>query len=583
MVTTVEPATLELQGTKSQQRLASSVFALASLHGRFMSIDAAIRLPLDVVVEHLRSSDESIDEGKVLVAVEANPHVFSVETNDERTFLLTSRAGIAPLATPPRSSHTFVERFMRPLPKPELPPQPAKPRVRVAPSWTTWEPALADYPDVTVPLEPADGAPLDLPLVEIVPAAELLEPDEPAAILPELEEELVPEPTPARTITVPVIPAIDVSSVDDEDLASAIRERLRSDIRVANFGEQWMAEENVPRFSRGDLRRMKDYIQEQEQPLTDDVLVQDVLMMRGNAPDFELMRFAVNYRLTREHRDFDFVGTANQRFWSTSGLPQIGTTRRKPNEIGTDLRYLLDESPDEPVYRSLKAIDHVVTFYEYYHGLLPYDAEMQELLPAPLLPDQRSAVLTFECPQSYTTYLVELRYPTPNRGGFILGLDDFFTENLVPGAYLSIARTDNDGHYQVEYLPAGNQQGRLLELEERRAQRYVFRPTTYACAVADEWLLSEERFPRLASEKPLDEKVRRRPESVVAATFERIAEKSDEPGYSVPFHDLLAAVNVERPFSERYLRQILETDETGAFARDPDGSDAYTYVPGSTS
>jgi hypothetical protein len=46
---------------------------------------------------------------------------------------------------------------------------------------------------------------------------------------------------------------------------------------------------------------------------------------------------------------------------------------------------------------------------------------------------------------------------------------------------------------------------------------------------------------------------------------------------------LMAAVNIERPFSERYLRSILENDETGAFARDPDGNDAYTYVPGSTS
>ena len=137
---------------------------------------------------------------------------------------------------------------------------------------------------------------------------------------------------------------MDVSAVDDFELAEAIRERLRADIRVANFGDQWMAEEQVPRFSRGDLRRIKDYIQEQEQPLTDDVLVQDVLMVRPNSPDFELMRFAVNFRLSREHRDFDFVGTTNQRFWSTSSLPQIGTTRRKPNEIGTDFRYLVEET-----------------------------------------------------------------------------------------------------------------------------------------------------------------------------------------------------------------------------------------------
>ncbi len=69
----------------------------------------------------------------------------------------------------------------------------------------------------------------------------------------------------------------------------------------------------------------------------------------------------------------------------------------------------------------------------------------------------------------------------------------------------------------------------------------------------------------------------------MAATFERIGDQSDGPGYSVNFADLLAAVNIERPFSERMLRSILETDETGAFARDTDKADAYTYVPGSVS
>ena len=228
----------------------------------------------------------------------------------------------------------------------------------------------------------------------------------------------------------------------------------------------------------------------------------------------------------------------------------------------------------------MKSVDHVLTFYEYYRSACCRTTrEMQALLPAPVLPNQRSAVLTFECPQSYTTYLVELRYPTPNRGGFILGLDDFYNENLVPGAMISIERTENDGHYLVQFRPASGQSGRLLELEDRR-QRYVFRPTTYSCGVIDESFLTEERFPNLASEKPLDEKVRRRPESVVAATFERISHKSDGPGFVAEFHDLMAAVNIERPFSERYLRSILENDETGAFARDPDGNDAYTYVPG---
>lgn len=589
MVSTAEPQTLKFRGSKDEQRLAASVFNIANVHGRFMSVDAPIRLPLTAVAEFLAGADGDADEKGIEQAVSANPHVFALESVEDRQYLVTTRSGAAPVAAASLSAHTFVARFMTPLPKPEAPPEPPRPRVRVAPSWATWEPAFGDLDAAADHLDYHEG------LVTIERAEDQIDellgvvPTEPAVTIvttdaePIVDEEPVAEPATARTITVPMVPSLDVTTVDDEDLASAIRERLRADIRVANFGEQWMAEDNVPRFSRGDLRRMKDYIQEQEQPLTDDVLVQDVLMVRPNAPDFDLVRFAVNFRLSREHRDFDFVGTTNQRFWSTSGLPQIGTTRRKPNEIGTDFRYLIDETRDEPAYRSLKSLDHVVTFYEFHHGLLPYDAEMQRLLGAAVLPDQRSAVLTFETPQSYTTYLVELRFPTPNRGGFILGLDDFYAENLVPGALISISRTDSDGHYQVEFLPAGNQQDRLLELDERRAQRYVFRPTTYGCAVADEWLLTEDRFPRLGSEKPLDEKGRRRPESVVAATFERIGNKGEEPGYSVQFQDLLAAVNVERPFSERFLRHVLETDETGAFARDPDGSDAYTYVPGNVS
>src|SRR5262249_23114325 len=157
-----------------------------------------------------------------------------------------------------------------------------------------------------------------------------------------------------------------------------------------------------------------------------------------------------------------------------------------------------------------------------------------------------------ECPQSYTTYLVELRYPTPNRGGFILGLDDFYNENLVPGALITIERSDNDGHYLVKYIQAPSQSARLLELEDRR-QCYVFRPTTYACGVIDEYLLNEDRFPNLGTEKPLEEKIRRRPESVIAASFERLGHQSDGPGFVATFDDLMAAVNIERPFSEHYL------------------------------
>jgi hypothetical protein len=539
-----------------------------------MSADAPIRVSIASIAEFMRSTGEADPDARIVAAIERNPTVFAREEIDGEPFIVTTRAGRPPIGRA-ASINSFAQRFMTPLPKPERPAAPVRERPRVDPSWVALPAVLEGMDELAAEMIEPETATVEL----AAPAIEL--PAEAPAEAAESEPEPEPAVPAARTITLPPIVPTDVTGVDDIELANAIRERLSADPRIANFGEQWMMEDRTPRFSRGDLRRMKDYLQEQERPLTDDVLAQDVLQARPGTPEFDLFRFAVDYRLSREHREFEFVGTANQRFWTTSGLPQLGTTRRKPNEIGADYRFLLDEAPAEPAYRSRDSVDHVLTFYEYVHGLLPYDADMQALLPPPLLPNQRAAVLTFECPQSYTTYLVELRFPTPNRGGYILGLDDFYNENLVPGSIISISRTENDGHYRVEYIPEAGQSARLLELDERRAPRYVFRPTTFSSGVDDAMLLTEERFGRLANEKPLDEKIRRRPESVVAATFERVGENRDG-NYSADFVTLLAGVNIERPISATLLRSILDNDDSGAFSRDPDGHDAYTYVPGTT-
>jgi hypothetical protein len=550
----VKPAP-QFAGSKREQELAEKIMGLVSARGMFMSANSPIRIALRSLAEFLDAQGEKDSRPRIDAVLAANPSVFALEEVDGESYLVTTRDGRAPQTAEAGTGHTFASRFHSPLPKPERPAPRALPRQEAAPV------------DVLAELE-------DLQVEESAATAE---------IQTQIDEEPVEQaPAPvARTVTTQAAKPTDVTEVDDVNLAVALRERLGADPRVAKFGEQWLMEDRVPRFSRGDLRRLRDYMQEKEQPLTDEDLAQDVLGVRPGSPEFELVRFALNYRLSNEHREFEFVGTANQRFWSTSGLPQIGTTRRKLTEIGTDYRYLLDEEPAAPAYRSRESIDHTLMFYEYIHGLLPYDADMQALLPGPMTSSQRSAVLTFECPQAFTTYLVELRYPTPNRGGFILGLDDFYSENLVPGAIISIQRSDNDGHYRVEFLAETARSDQLLELDERRATRYVFRPTTYACGVEDAQLLSESRFGGLANEKPLDEKVRRRPEAVVAATFERIGLERDG-NFSIDFETLLAAVNVERPMSGTLLRSILEQDDTGAFSRDPEVADSYTYVPGTT-
>jgi hypothetical protein len=550
----LKPA-LQFAGSKRERELAEKVMGLILARGMFMSANAPIRVPFGSLAEFLASQGEKDARARIDALVVANPDIFAVEEVNGEPYLVTTRDGRAPQVAHPEARHTFASRFHTPLPKPEG--VVSRPRPRQ-------EPAPIDV------LAEIDGLQIEEPAEQ---------PESQPTIVEEPIEE-VPVAV-ARTITTQTATPTDVTEVDDVNLAVALRERLSTDPRVANFGEQWLMEDRVPRFSRGDLRRLRDYMQEKEQPLTDDDLAQDVLGVRPGTPDFELIRFALDYRLSNEHREFEFVGTANQRFWSTSGLPQIGTTRRKLTELGSDYRYLLDEEPATPSYRSRESVDHTLTFYEYIHGLLPYDDEMQALLPGPMTSGQKSAVLTFECPQSFTTYLVELRYPTPNRGGFILGLDDFYSENLVPGAIISIQRTENDGHYKVEYLPESARSDQLLELDERRATRYVFRPTTYACGVEDAQLLSESRFGGMANEKPLDEKIRRRPEAVIAATFERVGLERDG-NFSIDFDTLLAAVNIERPMSGTLLRSILEHDDTGAFSRDPEAADSFTYVPGTT-
>lgn len=564
---TVAPGSLVFSGSGSEQEHAAELFRLMQSAGRFMAVDAPIRLPVDTAVEFF--VDKNISRSQLLAAVAANPNTFALDESGETPVIETTRAGVATAERRVDQSHGFAARLMTPAPKRERADFTLRPRLRTDSNWSILDVQTTDL-DARSAASLAQGFSLTEPVEEEI----TLE------VVAEIEEITAAEPV--RTITVPVAatPATDVSDASDADLEAALIERLGADGQVAMFDGQWMLEDRVPRFSKGELRKLKDYIVEQEQPLTDEVLIQDVLDVRPRSSDFELMRFALNYRLSKEHRDFEFVGTSGQRFWSTSALAPIGTSLRKPNEIGTDFKYLLEEAPTAPDYRSRKELSHVLTFYEYTLGLLPYDNEMQALLPPPVTPGQRTAVLTFECPQVYTTYLVELRFPTPNRGGFIVGLDDFYTENLVPGALLSIRASQNDGHYIVEYASAASQSQRLLELEERK-QRYVFRPTSFACGVLEESLLTEDLWSRLNGEKPLDEKTRRRPESVVAITFERLGKQFEGGGYTASFAQLFAGVNIERPFSETLLRSILENDDSGAFAKDPDGPDGYTYIPGS--
>jgi hypothetical protein len=383
----------------------------------------------------------------------------------------------------------------------------------------------------------------------------------------------------ARRSTVETEIVSDVTDLSDETLSELLTNQLRDDLTVANFGDEWMLEEKVSRLSRGDLRRTREYLVERNEPLTDEVLLQDVLGLRPNAENYAAMKFALNYRLSREQREFEYVGTAAQRFWTTGGLPVIGTTKRKASEIGQDYRFLLNEERAElPAGESV--VEHVLSFYEYQYGVLPLDGLLSALMPAAEIPDQRAAILIFESPQTYETFHIELRFPTGNRGGYLAGFDRFFLENLVPGALFTIERNE-EGRYLIEYLPVSGEDRKLLQIDEKRG-RYVFRPMTFYCATQEDMVLSENRFPQLANVPLLEERARRRPELALVATFERIGEQvgtSDSPKFMAIMDDLLPASNVERPMSADLIRSIINSTENPMFSTDPDMEDVFYYEP----
>lgn len=545
---TIEPRLeIEFNGSPEDRELAARVFAIMRTVGRFFALTAPIRLPLHALAEHLAQLDQQRDaEGWAAAlrqAIEANHNVFSLEERDGVLYIVTTREGRPPQPIEEvDAAHMLPRRFQEPPPT-----APRLARRRPAP-------AARPAPEEVLAAEAAEQ-----------PVAE------PAERVAAVEAEAAPASA--------EIEVADLAQLDDTQLQALVAAELARMPEVTGFADFWMLDEDVPRLSRGDLRRIREYILEREQPLPDTELVEVVLGVRRTAPDYEIQRFALNVRLSQEE-DFEFVGVPGNYLWSTKGLPAIGTTMRRAADIGQDYRFLVEEA-QAATPLSEQVADHVLTFYEHHLGVLPYNGVLAAILPPPVLADQRVAVLTFESPQTYETFLVELRYPAGNRGGYLAGFDKFFRESLVPGALITIERTDTPGRYTIDYLRVSGQERRLLDLDEKK-RRYIFRPTTYYCAVQENMLLTENRFPRFAGQEPLDDRTRRYPDLVLAATFERVGEQvgtPEAPRYMALLDDLVAAANVERPMTPELIRQIAESPDYPQFSVDPDAEDVLYYAP----
>jgi len=451
--------TVTFEGSDEERQIAEQIFTLARFQGRFFSGNAPIRLKRDELVGFVASQRKDLggDKDTLAALIEAalggNPVVFArEETDDGVVTFITTRDGTPPVERPEDKAHTLAKRFMDPVAAPPPPPQPAKkPAPMIAEGWSQRPvfPELADEMDL---IEPTPA-----PVITSTPGIPPLEPettptggaDVVVAAVPIATDVIEPAPAPAPVAPIVPPPVAAPAEVSVEALRAVLATRLETDDRFVSFGDRYFAEDMVDRYSRGDLRRVREYILEMNEPLSDDQLLQDLFNRRPNDPTYEAARFSINYRLSREKRDFEFVGTRDSRLWSTAGLAPLGTTLRKASELGTDYRYLIDEQVDEEVGAS---VTHVLTFFEWAYGLLPLDGTLRQLFPAAYLEEQKTSVIRFEVPQLYATFLAELRYPTGNRGGYLVGFDEFYRENLAPGSLLTLERTpNNDGQFDIRY------------------------------------------------------------------------------------------------------------------------------------
>jgi hypothetical protein len=579
-------------GTASQQKLAARVFEAIRLQGSFFPANVPIRQTLANLASYIATQDKA-DEAAVAsqidAALKANSAVFRREEDGDTVTYATTRLGYY---TEPviDDKHSFAQRLHEPenpLPIDDL----NVIITRTRPALTTVEPVyISDYWQQRSPVGPS-GAPAQ----PVQPAATQGIPAAQPEIQPEPTPNVVAEPVVAEPVVVPVAPArpapvaSTVMTLHDDvtiDLAQpvetileqhgaqlqqAIADAIHNDPlrRIVSFGAEFYPEDNIATLSKGDLRRIREYIVEQGEPMPDTSILSDVYYKNPREADYNAFRFALNYRLNRE-KDFEFVGVEGARLWSAKGLPTVGTKRLKTSELGQFYAFL-EESPsyDDSLsqisaddLKQTRQISRFLTFFEWEYGALPYDAAMKALLPKPLLPEQRTAVLRIESPQHYTFYLAELRYPTANRGGWLHGLEEFFKEHLVPGALITLAATEDPSVWTLAYEETAGKEAKLLQQDDKK-NRYSFVKHTFYCDVDDDLVTSQERLTRLKNMKVLPSGERRRIVSTAGYVLEQVGQPrpGDASGFQLELEDLFLGVNVQRPATRAYLRESLAGEE----------------------
>lgn len=587
-------------GNPEQRALAEQVYHVMTTQARLFASDSPIRQTLANLADYFavqKKTDREQVARDIDAALRENDALFAREEREDDVMYITSRIG----AYKPRVEDT-LHMFRRRLHEPEHPLPVDDISVVVTttrPALTTVEPVfISDYwqqqagvtpptpafPTISTPSAFEEDVEEEVELVEAV--EEVIEAPAPVAAPAPAERPMI-----NTVITLPNGLQIDLRRSVDELMAqygTTLATQLRSSIeraippRLVVFGNQVFPEVGGGGFGKNDLRRIRDYLLEAGEPLLDVQIMQDIFRYSQNRPDYESFRFELNYRLSRE-KDFEFVGVEGARLWTTKGMPPIGTKRLKASEMGQVMGYIEEGFDDSLVsqtadtIRKSGSLSLILSFFEWEYGALPFTRALAALMPTALLPDQRTTVLRFEAPQHYTSSLVELRYPTGNRGGWLQGLDGFFRDYLIPGAMITISRTENQHIFNITYEEQPEVADRLLVVDEKK-NKLAFENVSYYCVVDTDMLLSQAQYGRLRNLKLFPMGERRKGDAMIEHVFETIGDPigtRSEPRYRTTLEKLLVALNVLRPASKDYLLHLLK--ESDRFV--PETATVWTFTP----
>ncbi len=368
-------------------------------------------------------------------------------------------------------------------------------------------------------------------------------------------------------------------------------ERLRESPEFVSFGKEWFLRGFLLPIQQGDLN-LAEAVLDLAAGFAGSQEILDVLEVPKESGRAVQM-FSLNYALaTDEQGRFEFAGTEGRMEWCLPRVAQTGPLRfdKGPQEISRD--HLVDDavelvgarSPRNGTGGTIQRWSHVLTFYDWHWGHLPYNKGASDLLVRPLLEDQRCTRLQLRFAKDGEIFPVILYYPADRRMGWwgSAGLRAFFeAQELAPGGTIVIERTANsesEGLYKIDYYPAPATKLEMLDYEE--SGQPVFRRIAVRCEIDEEMSLPRSRFSALETLKLLDEGEKRVTRSLLAAGFQRVAEKILRGlgiVYRANFNDLLVATNIERPLPGTILRAVFEQEAYPCFYLDVDGY--YVYDP----